>query len=258
MGFKRTLWEAAILNQYHNASISDVICVKPVSKQGEKVIFSCATGSGVKDYTGTIVYTDAVTTDVELIFDKKKYFAPTMPDVEAAQTNLEVLENTVLEDSLAMVAQVDSDVLAAAVTGAGKTLTNATLNKATVYDSIVDMATELSKNKVPKANRFVIVNAEILGLLAKDPRFTANPNTLANGVVEGQKINGLQVIESQELPATKIIAMHKSALGYDKILDKVEHLRLQSSFAEAVRGLCVYGAKVLRPKGIIALTYTLA
>ena len=52
--------------------------------------------------------------------------------------------------------------------------------------------------------------------------------------------------------------MHKSALGYDKILDKVEHLRLESSFGEAVRGLGVYGAKVLRPKGIVALNYTIA
>ncbi|MDB8791948.1 hypothetical protein PN398_14595 [Romboutsia sp. 1001216sp1] len=258
MGFKRTLWEATILNHYHNASVADAICVKPVSKQGEKVIFSVAGEGAVKDYTGKVEYTDATTTDVEMIFDKKKYFAIQMDDVEKAQTNLPVLQTATEEHAYALVEQVDKDVLAKAVTEAGKTLNNDTLNQTNVYDQIVDLGTELSKNKAPKANRFVVVNAEILGLLAKDARFTANPVVLANGIVEGQKINGLQVVTSEELPASKIFAMHKSALGYDKILDKVEKLRLESSFGEAVRGLGVYGAKVLKPKGIVALNYTIA
>ncbi|WP_290060212.1 phage capsid protein [Paraclostridium bifermentans] len=257
MGFKRTLWEATILNHYHNASVADVICVKPVSKQGEKVIFSVAGEGAVKDYTGTVVYDDATTTDVELIFDKKKYFAIKMDDVEAAQTNLPVMQAHTEEHAYALVEQVDKDVLAKAIAEAGKTITGGAIDKTNIYDLIVDMGTALSKNKVPKANRFVVVNSEILGLLSKDDRFTRNPVVLANGVVEGQKINGLQVVSSEELPAGKIFAMHKSALGYDKILDKVEHLRLESSFGEAVRGLGVYGAKVLRPKGIVGMTYTI-
>lgn len=257
MGFKRTLWEATILKQYNGVSVADVICVKPTEKKGEKVIFSTAVGSGVKEYAGKVEYTDATTTDVELIFDKKRYFAATMSDVEAVQTNLPVLQATVEQDSFDMAAQVDGDVFTKAISEAGKTITGGSIDKSNIYDLIVDMGTALSKNKVPKANRFVIVNSEILGLLSKDDRFTRNPNVLENGVVEGQKINGLQVISSEELPGGKIFAMHKSALGYDKILDKVEHLRLESAFSEAVRGLCVYGAKVLRPKGIVGMTYTI-
>ena len=258
MGFKRTLWEATILNHYHNVSVADAICVKPVERQGEKVIFSVAGEGAVQDYSGTISYTDVATTDVELVFDKKKYFAIKMDDTDKAQTNLEVLQAVTEEHAYAMAEQVDKDVFAAAKTGAGKTLNNATLNATNVYDEIVNMGTELSKNKVPRANRFVVVNAEILGLLAKDARFTLNPVVLENGIVEGQKINGLQVVVSEELPASTILAIHKSALGYDKILDKVEQIRLESSFGEAVRGLGVYGAKVLRPKGVVALTYTIA
>ncbi len=258
MGFKRTLWEATILNQYHNVSVADAICVKPVSKQGEKVVFSVVGEGAVKDYEGTVTYDEATTTDVELIFDKKKYFAIKMDDVDKAQTNLPVLQENTEQHAALLAEKVDTDVLAKAVSEAGKTLTNSTVNASNIYDQIVDMGTELSKNKAPKSNRFVVVNAEILGLLAKDPRFTANPVVLANGIVEGQIINGLQVVSSEELPASKIFAMHKSALGYDKILDKVEHLRLESSFGEAVRGLGVYGAKVLRPKGIVALNYTIA
>lgn len=258
MSFKKTLWEASILKQYHEASIADVITTPPIETQGEKVIFSVTGAGKIKDYSGTIEYDDASTVDAELVFNKKKYFAIKMGDVEKAQTDLDVLTALTEEHSLAMAEAIDADVLAQGKTDAGKTLTNETINETNAYDSIVDMGTELSKNKVPKANRFVVVNAEILGLLAKDHRFTHNPVVLENGIVEGQKINGLQVVCSESLPENTILALHKSGLGYGKQLNEIEPLRLETSFSDAVRGLVSYGTKALNNKGIVALTYTIA
>ena len=126
---------------------------------------------------------------------------------------------------------------------------------ASAYEYIVDMGTELSKKKVPKANRFVTVNAEYLGLLSKDKRFTSNPRVLENGVVEGQTINGMQVMCSEELPKNVVLANHKSAIGAAKQLEEMEAMRLQSKFADGVRGLCVYGDKVLRDDASVALYY---
>jgi len=113
----------------------------------------------------------------------------------------------------------------------------------------------LSKKKVPKVNRFVTVNADYLGLLSKDKRFTANPKVLENGVVEGQTINGMQVMCSEELPANVIIANHKSAIGAAKQINEVEAMRLQNKFADGIRGLCVYGDKVLRDDASAALYF---
>ena len=113
----------------------------------------------------------------------------------------------------------------------------------------------LSNKKVPKVNRFVTVNADYLGLLSKDKRFTANPKVLENGVVEGQTINGMQVMCSEELPANVIIANHKSAIGAAKQINEVEAMRLQNKFADGIRGLCVYGDKVLRDDASAALYF---
>ena len=94
-----------------------------------------------------------------------------------------------------------------------------------------------------------------LGLLSKDKRFTANPKVLENGVVEGQTINGMQVMCSEELPANVIIANHKSAIGAAKQINEVEAMRLQNKFADGIRGLCVYGDKVLRDDASAALYF---
>lgn len=74
-------------------------------------------------------------------------------------------------------------------------------------------------------------------------------------MVEGQTINGMQVMCSEELPANVIIANHKSAIGAAKQINEVEAMRLQNKFADGIRGLCVYGDKVLRDDASAALYF---
>lgn len=116
--------------------------------------------------------------------------------------------------------------------------------------------------KVPKTERFTIINSQVLGLLSKDDRFTKQPVILENGVVEGQIINGSQIVVSEEIHNTsgkyKILALHKSGIGHGKQLNETEAQRLQNSFADGVRGLMVYGAGVLRPEALAVLTATIA
>lgn len=260
MSFKKTLWEASVLKNYHEASIADVITAKPIEVKAEKIIYSAFSDDdgGIKDYTGTVEYDDITTTDITLIFDKQKYFAIKVGDVEKAQTDIDVLNANTKDKSKALAETINTDILEKGASEAGKSLTNETINETNAYDSIVDMGTELSKNKVPKSDRFVVLNAEILGLLAKDHRFTHNPVILENGIVEGQKINGLQVVCSESLPENTILALHKGALGYGMQLNEIEPLRLPNSFADAVRCLVSYGTKALNSKGLCKLTYTIA
>ena len=59
----------------------------------------------------------------------------------------------------------------------------------------------------------------------------------------------------EELPANVIIANHKSAIGAAKQINEMEAMRLQNAFADGIRGLCVYGDKVLRDDASAALYY---
>lgn len=261
--FKQTLWEGALLHNFHNVSIADVITTKPTSVEGNKIIFNRVGAGNIKDYTGTVSWDDINTTPIEMTFEQKKYFAFALDDVDRVQSKADVLKATTEEHGADLAETVDSYILDKAVAGVvagnkiGSKTTKKDVDKTNIYDYIVDLGTLLSKKKAPKTDRFVVVNAEILGLLSKDDRFTRNPDVLANGVVTNAKINGMTVVETEEITEGSVLALHKSALGYDKQIDEMEAMRLQSSFADGIRGLCVYDSVVLRDDAMAVLHYNI-
>lgn len=259
--FKATLWEGALLANFHSVSVADAVSTKPTKIQGNKVIFNRVGAGTIKDYEGTIAWDEINTTPIEMTFDKKKYFAFSLDDCDKVQLVADVMGATTAEHAAVLAETYDRDFYTTLAAGVntknkiGSTSSKKDISSLNVYDYIVDLGTMLSKNKVPKTDRYVTVDAEILGLLSKDRRFTPNPVVLQNGVVEGQTINGMKVICTEEKPANQIIAHYKGAIGAAKQLDEMEAMRLQSSFADGVRGLCMYGSKVLRDDAIAVLFY---
>lgn len=257
--FKPTLWEGALIHNFHSVSIAHAMCTQPAEIKGNKVIFNRVGTGTIKDYTGKVDWDEVNTDPVEMTFDKKKYFAFSLDDCDKVQLKSDVMMATTKEHSAVLAETYDKDFFLTMENGTvmkiGSKTTKKKLTPQNVYNYIVDMGTMLSKKKVPKTDRFVTVNAEILGLLSKDKRFTDNPKVLENGFVEGQKINGMQVMCSEELPDSVILAHHKSAIGAAKQLDEMEAMRLQSAFADGIRGLCMYGDKVLRDDASVALYF---
>ncbi|WP_461818261.1 phage major capsid protein [Faecalimonas sp.] len=257
--FKPTLWEGALIANFHSLSIADVLATPPSEIKGHKVTFNRVAAGTIKDYAGTVEWEDIDTTPVDMVFDKEKYFAFALDDVDKVQTKGDVMAATTKEHSAVLSETYDKDFFAALLAGTtmkiGSSSAKKKVTSVNAYDFIVDLGTMLSKKKVPKVNRFVTVNADYLGLLGKDKRFTDNPKVLENGIVEGQVINGMQVMCSEELPANVILASHKSAIGAAKQIEEMEAMRLQNKFADGIRGLCVYGHKVLRDDASAALYY---
>lgn len=265
--FIPTIWEGKLLANYSKESITELITTKPMKIEGNKITFNRVGAGNVKDYDGTVSWDEVNTTPIELNMDQKKYFAFSVDDVDKVQAAGDLVDSYTAEEATKVKEEIDTFTLgfyteAHADNVIGTDVEPVLLDVGSVYNYIVDLGTKLNKKKVPKANRFVIIESEVLGLLSKDSRFTANPTVLENGVVEGQKINGMQVVVSEELHSTggvyKIMALHKSAVGFGKQIDKTEAMRLQNTFADGVRGLVVYGAEVLRPEGLAVLTAGIA
>lgn len=257
--FQPTLWEGALIHNFHSLSIAHHMCTQPTETKGNKVIFNRIGAGQIKDYNGTVDWDAISTTPVEMTFDKKKYFAFSLDDCDKVQLKGDVMLATTKEHAAVLAETYDKDFFieleSATTMKIGSKSGKIKLTPQNAYDKIVDLGTLLSKKKVPKTDRFVTVNADVLGLLSKDKRFTDNPKVLETGVVEGQRIANMQVMCSEELPANTIIAHHKSAIGAAKQLDEMEAMRLQSSFSDGVRGLCKYGHKVLRTDASAALYF---
>lgn len=135
---------------------------------------------------------------------------------------------------------------------------------------------------VPKDNRWVVVDpvfAEILmdensKLVNNDFNTGDNGIGLNNGKLSSDKIRGFRVYESNNLatigtgPGTPdnngssanygvIVAGHDSAVASAEMINKTETFRDPNSFGDVVRGMHMYGRKILRPEGLIRAIYNI-
>ena len=247
--FIPSIWEARLLAKFHERSITDLITTAPTKVEGNKVIFNKVSDVSINAYTGTVNFEDLTTSKVELPLNHKNYWAFKVDDVDAVQSAGDLIDPHVEEAGYGLQEASDKYVLDEAL----KTLNTVTKNELKAYDIIVKCNTELNKKKVPKADRFAVINAEVLEDLQLDSRFTLQYTILENGIIEGANINGTQLIFSEELNngTFAIVVLHKSAIGYAKQLEETEAMRLQNSFADGIRGLQVDGVKTLREEAIV-------
>lgn len=244
------IWEARLMAKFHERSVGQLITTAPTKIEGNKIIFNKVSDIALKDYEGSVSFDDLTTSKVELPMDVKKYWAFKVDDVDAVQAAGDLIDPHVAEAGYALQEATDKLILDEALK------TSYIVEGEKAYDVIVKANTQLNKHKVPKADRYVVINAEALEELHLDARFTANYTILENGVIEGVKINGVQLIFSEELNGGEfaIVVLHKSAIGFGKQLEETEAMRLQNAFADGVRGLQVCGVKTLREEAVVKCT----
>lgn len=259
MNFVRTIWETRLVKAFENVSALDMITTKPSEMTGSSVVFNRIAAGNIKDYEGSVEWGDIDTVPVTMTFDFKKYFADKVKDIDKAQTNLSLVDEFSVAQANKVGSAADAYAYSKFAAGAGTKLSTVTVDAPeAIYDAIVDLGVALGKKNVPIADRYVVIGWDALGLLQKDKRFTHNPDVLANGIVNGQKINGMAIIVSANAPANTLMALYKGAVGFGKQIDELEAMRLQSDFAYGVRGLTVGGAAVLNADGVATVDYTIA
>lgn len=262
--FKKEIWETALIEEYDRLSLVEAITTSPTSVEGKTAHFNVAGDITVSDYEGTVNWEDLDTEPIDLTYDKKKYFAFTLDDVDKAQLSADVMQPSLRTGANKIKKGVDVDVFNEIVANTTLKIGNSTTGKKTIstpeeaYDYIVDLGTKLDENDVPEDGRYIIGRPDFVNLLAKDKRVIDNAQVLPNGIVQGMEVNGMQVAKSNNVPAGIVIATNKLATGFGKQIEEVEAMRLQNSFKDGMRGLTVYGAKTLRPKSSAILYYTIA
>lgn len=203
-----------------------------------------------------------------LTIEKAKYFAFFIDKVEKHQA-----QNGVMEEGLrkAVIALKDAaeQYIAGLYTQAGKTITNGTVKSSNIFSILEQGKTYLFENNVPKDGEIILeVTPDIWQKMVLADIVYNNQNN-GDTIKTGQysPVLGMKVFMSNNLTfsrtsdtvaASKCLMRTKEAIGYaEQIMDTVKYMP-ESSFSEAVKGLHVYGAKVLKPKEFIALDLTTA
>lgn len=236
---------------------------------GNEVIINTEADAAIGDYNRTtqISYAGAdVGTPVTLQINKTKSWAIKYNDLDAAISKPDVLTSSVQAHGVKMAEVVDADVRAAMDSGAseGPALALDHTGNKLVLDSFkfATLHRVLDLNNVPRSGRFLIVGpymAEALQRIAlKNDVLLAGNNTqsLANGNIGnfgGFSISvapgAYSTFNASQMSATETAFYGvNSATAYVDQIRKTERLRLESEFADAVRGLMSYGYKVIDSK----------
>lgn len=134
-----------------------------------------------------------------------------------------------------------------------------------IFNIIEDCATLLTDSKVPKPGRFMIVPPWISAMISKDLKLAGAAAgqiagaAILNGFVT--RIAGFDILESQNVPNTagakyKVLFGTNRAITFADQIVKVEAIRDPKQFRDIVRGLDVYGAKVVRPDYLGVATFS--
>lgn len=224
----------------------------------------------VKPYTGADI-DDPEELDGEqqnLVIDQANYFNFQIKDIDNAQSNPKLMDSAMQRASYSMNDTLDQYLagLLAAGVDAGNTLGSDAAaivpTAANAYDYLVDLGVLLTEANVPMLGRWVVVPAWYHGLLLKDDRFVGNGTDFNQAVLQGGLVGsaaGFQIHVSNNVPNTagasyKVIAGTNAAGSFAEQLVELEAYRLEKNFSDAVKGLHVYGAKVLQPKAVAVLT----
>ncbi|MFK4797793.1 N4-gp56 family major capsid protein [Streptomyces sp. MPA0124] len=216
-----------------------------------------------------ITIEDVDDTDSTLVIDQAKYFAFEVDDIEKRQARNggKILTEQARKAAYKLRDVADQYVagLMAAGVDAGNLIAEADATLTTVdqaYDLLVDLGTLLDEDNVPDEGRWVVVTPAFYGLLKKDDRFVGTGDaqaamTRTNGIVG--EAAGFSIRKSNNAPdgpgagaGKLVIAGYNGAVTYAEEINKTEATRKEKGFADIVKGLHLYGSKVVRPTGLAA------
>jgi hypothetical protein len=239
-----------------------------ISGQGDKVVIRTVPAVTINNYTGTVSTQELTTSKVELLIDKAKYFSFLGDDILRAQADIDYVAKASDDAAEGMRVAVETDVLASVVTGATTIQSQATISATNVLTSILSMSTALDNLNIPEEGRFIVLSPEFISLLKQSELRQAyltgdSESPLRNGKVG--IVDRFTVYQSNMLLTpgsgadsgyTHVLAGHPKAISFASQFTNTETQRMESTFGDQVRGLKVYGSKVVVPDALVVGKWT--
>ena len=231
-----------------------------ISGMGNKVNIRTVPAITVADYTGTLSYADVTSGTIELDINKAKSYAFKVDDILRLQADIDYMNEAANDAAQNMKIGIEQDVFANVAAGSSLTDINATpsnITTTTVLGHILDAGKQLDENNIPEEDRFMIINPTIASVLKQSELRQAyltgdNVSPLRNGFIG--MVDRFKIFVSNNLSTTSGVTSglygHPKAIAYASQFTNTETVRLESSFGDGVRGLGVYGFKVILPTAI--------
>ena len=271
--FIPTIWSENLYSQLDKKYIAANHCNRDfdgeISEKGSVVNIVGVGEIDVFDYTADTDMSDPqVLSDTlrALTIDQAKAFNFQIDDIDRAQCTPKLMNEAMKVAASALANAADSHIFSL-YSDASTTITEASASVENIIDHIIKARTVLFSNNVSDASDIVIeVSPAVAALIlkAKIELSTDNTDALENGCIGsigGCKIfvsNNIHTEEQSGVNYHKCIARTKRAIAYAEQLSEIVAYRPEKRFADAVKGLHLYGAKVVYPNEMVVLDMGIA
>lgn len=267
--FVPEIWAAELLDAvekslvFGSPSVVNTDYEGEIAQAGDTVHINSIGDPTISTYTrgATLTYEDLDTADQVLVVDQAKSFSFKVDDIDKRQAAGDMLPKGMKRAGYKLRDVVDQyiEALFAGTANALGTIQVDTAAKA--YDNVlIPLKVELDEASVPTENRFCVLPPWMHGRLLRDDRFVradASGRPAGGGGVGGNgfvgEAAGFNIMVSNNCSLVTGDDYRVSAGVVDAItlatqINEVEALRLQTTFGDALRGLLLYGAKLVRPE----------
>jgi hypothetical protein len=270
--FVPQIWSTKILRTLEDNLVAKKICnlksEGEIKKHGDTVHFPGLADPTITAYTSADISYEALSdASMTLTIDQQNYFAFYVQDIDKAQAEVDLKGSQAERAGYGLRKTADAYVLGLYAGATGGTVTDATCTSATIFSDIGGAQQLLAEQNVPEEQMWMVIPPWIqLKLKLAGIKFQINNGINGSGGMAWTKDLGFDIFVTNQVtnlgtaaaPQSECLAGSYNAIVYDDQILETESLRLEKRFDTAVRGLHVYGAKVIKPKELVLLNMTYA
>jgi len=282
------IWSAKLIENFYDATVLAAIANTDyegeIKSMGDTVNIRTTPDLTIRSYekgmTLTVERPDKP--KIQLVIDQGEYFAAIEDDVDKVQADINLMDTWSRDASEKMKIKIDQNVLTGMLTGIAATNKGATagrisadinlgtsgaplaIDKTNVLDLMVDMGTVLDEANAPEAGRFIVIPAKMAGLVKKSDLKDASISGDGTSILRNGRLGMIDrftvyVSHNLNLSAGKfdIVAGHKMGLTFASQMTEMESIRAETTFGNIIRGLQVYGYKVVKGEALTQAVVTL-
>lgn len=263
--FKPTLWSTRYINNTDKRLVFNQVVDTSWDIVGGKAMKINEIGDvSISDYTSTgVTFQDIPDAQKEFPIDQKKDFAFQIKDVDKAQMNVGLMDASMKKAAFAMGDTIDQFIAGkyteAGITNAsnlGSSTTGLNLYANMMPDLITYMQRYLKEANAHERPWCVappwFMQLIGYGMYTYGTSQFDTPGAVNDAPLSGAfPFMGFDFYESNNVSNDgtdyRIMFGTRDAIGFKMQLEEIEAVRLENYFSDGIKGLSMYGAKVIRP-----------
>lgn len=282
------IWSGKMIENFYDATVLAAIANTDyegeIRQYGDTVNIRTTPNITINNYVKgqTLSVENPDKPKLQLVIDKGEYFACVEDDVDKIQADINLMDRwskdasermkikidqRILTDILPDISALNKGATAGRISGninLGTTATALAIDKTNVVDLVVNMGTVLDEANTPERDRFLVIPAKMAGYIKRsdlqDASLTGDGLTpLRNGRLGMIDRFTLYVSHNLNVSSGKfsVVGGHKMGLTFASQMTNMETIRSETTFGNIVRGLQVYGYKVVKPEALAQAVVTL-